>query len=265
MYSDVYRRWVLNEDGFFTGQPYLSGNAFSLADLFDDEDVQPQPLIFGANLALQDDGTAIRPIVEMSTNAGADWSIFPNLPKLLTNRAGVYLDIDTLPLSFLTAAKNGQARIRITATLQNPTPVQASRWRGNAFTGQLPPRYFDVKNLFRFQRISSQSIHYNAVQSGDLTADTVDSTQALEDWLTEQLTLHSQSGASRGGKGVLELAGTWPMLRIGDRLLNAGGPGRSINGEAQAITRNHAHINSIHADNGTSTKPGSSTRINLTF
>jgi hypothetical protein len=264
-YADVYRRWVLNEDGFFTNPPYNSGAGFDLAAFFGDAMVNPQPLAFESNLALQDDGTAFKPIIEMSTNGGAGWSIFPSKSLILDARVGVYLDAQALPSAFLAAAKSGQARIRVTATIRSPVPIEISRWKGNAFTGKLPSKVFDLSDVFRFQRIDSASIHYADVQAGNLQADELDQTNPMLDWLIDQLSLNEQGGASGEGKATLDLTGFWPMLRPGDRVLEARGGGVAANGEAQAITRSNAHIRSIDARLKTPRRGGRTTRLELTF
>jgi len=264
-YANVYRRWVLNEDGFFTGPPYNSGPAFDLTAFFGLGAIDPQPLIFKPNLTLQDVGTPINPIIEMSTNGGAGWSIFPNKTLALDSLAGIYLDPATLPPAYLAAAKSGQARIRVTASLMSPVSVDVSRWRGNAFTGKLPPRILDLAGVFRFQRIDSKSVHYADVQAGTLQADEADQTNLLLNWLVDQMSLHERSGEPGDGKATLELAGFWPMLRPGDRLLEARGPGASANGEAQAITRSNTHILLIDTRSGARRRSGKTTRVELTF
>lgn len=264
-FADVFRRWVLNEDGFFTGPPYNQGPTFDLTAFFAMGEVDPQTLEFKSNITLETDGTAKKPIVEMSTDAGSSWSVFPNSFKVITGRAGVYLDPPTLPPVFLTAAKAGLARLRVTASLKSPHRVELQRWRGNAFTGKLPPRVIDRSGIFRFQRVDDQSIHQAKIQTGELQADELDQTNQMRAWLIDQMMLHEQGGEPNDGRATVELAGAWPMLRPGDRLMQAGGPGLTAAGQAQALTNRGAHVRSLLTRYKPRAGRGRSTTVELTF
>ena len=125
-YANVYRQWVLNEDGAFTGEPYNRGDPFDLTSFFPNHSPHPQPLRFRACLTLADARQRLPPIVEISTDGGGTWQRYGGEALILQNRAGVYLNDATLPSAFLTAAKNGDARVRVTASLQSPQPVPRS-------------------------------------------------------------------------------------------------------------------------------------------
>ena len=127
-YANVYRLWVLNEDGQFTGPPYNQGPAFDLATFFTTEPLRPQLLTWKDNLTLDDTGARLPPIVEISTDAGQTWTSYPGIVNLAFNRAAVYLDDATLPAGYLAAAKAGQAKLRITASLQHPARMRILRW-----------------------------------------------------------------------------------------------------------------------------------------
>jgi hypothetical protein len=264
-YANVYRKWVLNEDDFFTGPPYNHGPAFDLTAFFGTGAVDPQPLEFQSNVTLQDDGSPLKPIVEISTNSGSTWLAFSQSVIVLDGRAGVYLNPSALTPAFLAAAKAGSARVRVTAGLQSPLPVEQPRWNGNAFSTKVPPLVLDVSETFRFQRVDSNSIHYADVEAGSQAADEVDHTYKILDWLVQKMTRHAQGGEGGGGRATLELAGTWPMLRPGDRLLDARGPGVAADGQAQAVARHGAAIVSYETRFSTNHRNGRTTKIDLTF
>ena len=259
-YADVYRNWVLNEDGFYSQIPYSRGAAYDLTSLFDAVSVDPQPLVFKANLTLDSDGEPVDPIVEMSTNSGADWSVFPKSSTMLKDRAGVYLNPKSLPTTFLDAAKLGNARLRVTASLRSPLPVELSRWRGNAFTAVQPPLVFDLSTTHRFQRVDAQSIHYVDIVTGSLSADEADDGYRLLDWLVKRLGRPTQNG-----RATLELAGAWPLLRVGDGLREVRGPGVATDGRAQALTRHGARVVGYETRFAGFSNNGGSTRIDLRF
>lgn len=264
VYENAYRRWVLNEDGFFTAAPYSRGPAYDLTALFGMGGVEPQPLEFESNLTLRDDGSPYKPIVEMSTNSGTDWSLFPAATDILDDRAGVYLDPTTLPAPFLTAAKAGTARVRVTASLSSPLPLDIERWHGNAITGTLPPLVLDVSDVFMFKRVDESSIHYPDVASGTLIAEESDDTIPMHRWLVDRMTRH-QMTAPADGLATLELTGTWAMLRPGDRLMNVRGPGVTADGWPQAMTSRGAIVRSIENRFVSDGDRGRTTTVKLAF
>ena len=149
-----------------------------------------------------------------------------------------------MPTGFLSAAKDGEARIRVTAALQCPTPVELLRWQGNPFLGTRQAEICDVANSFGFRRVHPDSIHYTSVCNGALQADEMDETDRMQTWLaaTMRRTRQAQvpSGAIR-----LSLAGTWPMLRVGDRVVNTTNIHTDIRQRSEAVTDSRSTVRSI--------------------
>ncbi|MEX0654518.1 MAG: hypothetical protein WD534_04860 [Phycisphaeraceae bacterium] len=221
-YANAYRYWVLNEDGRFSVPPYERGPAFDLATFFGEGDLRPQALPLRPCLTLDDAGEPRPPVVEVSTDAGQTWAQYPGQVRLAEHRAAVYLDDDALPVAFLTAAQAGDARLRVTASLQSPRPVEVVRWRGNPFAGTRPPRVFDLGATFRFERVASSSIHHPQVETGELEARQSAPHVALRQWLAERLREPARSASADAGRSRLTLAGTWLTVRPGDRMAGEG-------------------------------------------
>ncbi len=218
--ANVYRQWVLNEDGSFTGAPYLQGPPFDLTSLWGAAvGIAPRALRFGPCLTLDDTQRRRPAIVEVSLDAGASWAAYDGSHALLSNAAGVYLQDATLPAGFLAAAKASLARVRVTASLRSPQPVEARRWEGNAFAGVVASVELNLRDAFRVARIDAGSIHHARVRSGKLLADEADDTAALQAWLLGRM----ERGQTRPGTSQrsLTLCGAWPLLQIGDRLDHA--------------------------------------------
>lgn len=212
---NVYRLWVLNEDGAFSGEPFLCGDAYDAAVLFEAEPGwYRQPLPFLPTLSQSAEGRSLGHIVEVSEDAGATWSQYGGRVETLDDRAGVWLADDVLPAGFLTAIKAGAARVRVTACLRSPDEMQMVRWRGNPFTGQFTEKLFDVSGLFAWRRVAASSKFYARVQSGLMRADEADDRLAMQRWLV------AQSGeAGRGARGgQLRLNAVDIGWRCSDRL-----------------------------------------------
>ena len=247
-YADVFRFWALNEDGAFDGP------VFDAAAFFDEEPFTPRRLVFRAGLTLGDTGGNRPPVIEMSLDEGETWAVYPGSTRIDTNRAAVHLDDVTLPPAFLAAALAGEARLRVTACLQSPNAVEMKRWSGNPFAGQTERIELDARDVFRFARIAPSSIHH-----GTTPAAAFDDTLALQRWLIEQM----RHGPARTGKAMLTLGNTQPMLRIGDVLRNAGGPGLNPAQRSEAIEQRGAFVREIRCDwDG---RRGPVTEMDLTF
>ena len=208
--GDVFRLWVLNEDGAFSGPP-IAAPAFDLAAFFGDPLVPAAPLPFAAPLTRTPAGARRAVTVEHSVDGGATWLPWGGAVRIATDRAAVYLDDDALPPAFLAAARSGAARVRATATLRSPHAVEASRWSGNALHGLADQRMVPADDLW-FARVLPGSVFHAQVRSGTLEADEADDTLQMTDRLVR---------AAAGGPAesvTVELAGACGWLGVGDRV-----------------------------------------------
>lgn len=214
-FANVYRLWRLNEDATLDGEP------FDLATLFGQPALPPTPIAFGDCLTLDDAGRPLPPIVEVSLNAGGTWSRYTSPAQILSDRAGVYLDPTALAAATLTAAKNADLRLRVTATLTSPDATELQRWQGNPFAELGAPVRLDASSLFQFKRVDPQSIHHAGVRAGSLLADEHDDAPAMLAWLLQQLDRENQLPLRRQATATLTLANARPELRVGDRIDHA--------------------------------------------
>lgn len=211
VHQGVFRRWVLNEDNALDAPP------FDLASLFESsEAIEPAPLRFRRCVTTDADGERLDPIVELSADDGATWSRAGGSVVVLNDRAGVYLNDDTLDPAFLSAARSGLARVRVTAALRSPLPVEAVRWRGNPFTALAEPLVFDVSGAFAFRRVAPTSVFHADVVSGARGSASIDQSSELARWLVERMRLPSPD--TRSSSEMVTLAGAWTGIAPGDRM-----------------------------------------------
>jgi hypothetical protein len=202
-YANVYRHWVLNEDGRFTAAPFSQGAAFDLGAFFEDAPMSPQPRKFLSCLTLDDANRRRAVLVQMSLDSGATWSNYSGGVSVRADRCAIYLDDATLPAAFLAAAKANTAAIRVTATIQSPKPLDVLRWRGNPFAGTLPPQVLDVCDTFASARVDEQSIHAAGLAAGSLSALQSDPRDAMSQWLLSRVQRETLSGAQPRGRAKL--------------------------------------------------------------
>jgi hypothetical protein len=259
-YGNVYRRWVLNEDGRFSESPYDRGDPFDLTAFFGQGAIPPQPLRFDANLTLDDAGRRQPAVVEVSADGGQSWQRYGADARLLVDRAGVQFTDATLPSDFLTAAQDGAARVRVTASLQSPRPVTATRWRGNPFVGQRAAHVLAARQ-FRFRRVAAGSLHRDGIDAGELAAMEADDARALSRWLHRQM----EAQAELTGRATVVLSGLWPDIRPGDRLRDAAGRHRRLDGRSQSMAEAGAVVDSLTVRFEPGLGDGPSTAVRVRF
>ncbi|MBI1370311.1 MAG: hypothetical protein GC162_16880 [Planctomycetes bacterium] len=213
-YANVFRLWVLNEDGAFAGP------AFDLTAFFDEgRSIPATPVRFVNALTMDDAGRSIGVAAEVSVDGGATWARYAGHAQILPERAAVYFDDDALPAAFLAACKSGSARVRVTASLTNPLATETTRWVGNPFAGSFTTKRFDVSADFAYQRVAPSSRHYDEVRHGDRSADERDDRAKLSSLLAERAGELSREPA----QAVIDLVGPMLSLRIGDQLDDVNG------------------------------------------
>jgi hypothetical protein len=207
--ANVFRLWVLNEDGAFEGL------TFDLTTFFDEgRAITPRAMRFEQALTRDSAGRSVGTPIEYSLDGGMSWSHWPGVAVVLRDRAGVSLDDDALPAGFLDAVRSGAGRIRITATLRSPLPQHRVRWRGNPFAGAFDERCVDVSDRFAWRRVAPTSKFADQVASGDRSADLVDDRAAMMTWLAQ----YAIESAATSGRATVSAVGPMLGLRVGDRL-----------------------------------------------
>ncbi|QDU72813.1 hypothetical protein [Mucisphaera calidilacus] len=219
--SSVFRRWVLNEDGAYSGAPY-GLPAYDLSALFDDERVGACSLRFRAPLTRDTDGDPLPVLVEVSEDGGLRWRVVADR-LLLRDRAGVDLTGLLAGSDYLAAARAGTVRCRVTARLDSPRAVEAVRWWGNAFTGVHEDVVFDAGRRFVFARVDRTSRFWSRVRSGARVAAERDDRERMRRWLLERL-----EGGASASRVRLEASGRETWLRPGDRLCVGALGGRTV-------------------------------------
>ena len=207
--ANVFRLWVLNEDGAFDGA------TFDLTSFFDEgHAIRSQALRFGQALTKDSAGRSVGTPVQYTLDSGANWFHWPGDAIVLRDRAGLYLEDDQLPTGFIDAVRSGVGGVRITATLQSPMPVRQVRWRGNPFAGTFDERRVDISDSFAWRRVAASSRFFDQVQTGERAADIVDDRAAMLSWLAQ----HAVQSAATGGQATVQTVGPMLGLRLGDRL-----------------------------------------------
>lgn len=175
-YWDVWRKWVLNEDGSYNGlrpeikRPYNFSSLFSdpvMRSVFgNDVPISARRRRFLPCLATNDDGTPIGPFagIRVQWHNGDDWQEFqPGEVSvgILDRECGIYFE-DTQV--FLPVKIGGTAaRLRVVATIRIDRRVGYTAVPANSPNPALVKKLIDAGERFHFRRIDKSSPHYAQV------------------------------------------------------------------------------------------------------
>lgn len=242
---NVYRLWILNEDGAFNGSPFMQSSYFKVEEIFDEPvEADGYTTPFQACLTKDESGSSRGVIVEISMDSGATWQHYPGRMRILNERGGVYFDDSTLPDTFLSACKSGEAVVRVTCSLRSPTPIRRLRAKGNPFMGPFRIQLYDLGSIFAYQHVNVDSQFYNRVIKNEIDSDSVDDREALLEWLNE-VTIRN---ASMNDSLEVRIGGINSGLRIGDRLSSIENVRMGHGLEDTAVRGERYWLNTIEVD-----------------
>lgn len=121
--ADVFRRWVLNESGAYSADPYrLPGYDFSAlgADFLVPAARRLEPC-----LSRDASGHSQGIVVEVSYDSGSTWKRYPGAARVVCDECAIYLADDALSADYFQAARDSAAVIRVTATVASDRRLTA--------------------------------------------------------------------------------------------------------------------------------------------
>ncbi|HUX02676.1 MAG TPA: hypothetical protein VMY35_17075 [Phycisphaerae bacterium] len=157
---DVFRKWVLNEAGEYSGEPYNRGPSPDFGALFEGEPYVRRHRRFLPSLSRDGLGRSRGVYIEILLDAGATWQRLHLAARILEGEAGLYLTDDPLPPDYIRAVMGGYVQIRVTAAIESDTRLVAERVAGDGGDGgDLPgrTRFLSVPTGYRYRKRSAAS------------------------------------------------------------------------------------------------------------
>jgi hypothetical protein len=241
--ADVYRKWVLNEHGWYTVAPWLLPvGDLSILSTADFRLLRPRMLL--PCLSCNRNGASLGVVVEVRCGSDGPWGPWPGPLWISRDECAVYLGGDALPAEFFQAAAEGVASVRVTATVEADARL-ATDLAGDP---ELTTAVVDVSDLVRWQKVHASSIF--AGRSGLGPANVRDDSQALE----ELARCHSEV-VSSALRGTATLGWVDVSCHVGDTVEQV--RNRSI--ELRPSPQRLAFVRSVRHDFG----PAQTTTIEL--
>ncbi len=221
--TDVYRKWVLNEHGWYSQAPWslptrrltdISGADFPLS--------VPRHLLPCLSAKKGNESHGV--VVEVSTDSGATWRLWRGPLWISRDECAVYLGGDALPGEFFTAAVDSHAAVRATATVEAEVRLTA-QIDGDSGCG------LTVLNLSAsagWARVHPSSIFYGRSDLG--TPHERD-----DSLLLQRLARRHVETAALGAEAQLQLGWLDTSFGVGDVIQSIDGRGLELASSSDAL------------------------------
>jgi len=190
--KDVYRKWCLNEAGDYSCAPFDQGDAFDFTRIFGTSDYCRRRRRFWPALTADKQGRSLGYYVQVSYDSGANWWQYLYAFNNLLDECGIWLSSDQLDVETWIAALKGALRFRITASVISDERLTCTIADGPVnSSAAVTDRLITLPRQFKYRKVSTQSIFAGSTDQSPGTADEVDDTDALYEFVR-----HRSQGAA---------------------------------------------------------------------
>ncbi len=160
--ADVYRKWVLNEDGHYNTQPW-SLSTYDFAAINSQDFLLQEARKFSPCISTDSYGQNLGIVVEVRYGYDETWNRWTGPVWVSSDRCEVYLGGDALPADYFQAAATSQVQLRVTATVEADTRLVAEI----AGDGGLPREVVDFSAHAKWRKVHEGSIFFNQEGIGE--------------------------------------------------------------------------------------------------
>jgi hypothetical protein len=177
---DVFRKWILNEAGDYSGPPYNRGDAFDFSRIFQSKNYVCRRRRFWPTLTTDNQGKSLGYYLQVSYDCGQNWWQYLDAFNILTDECGVWLSGERLGMELWDALLKGGLSFRITASIISDERLRAEIIDGPVNSvAPVVEHAIVLPKRFKYRKISSQSIFANSMDPILGVPDQVDDTEAL--------------------------------------------------------------------------------------
>jgi len=231
---DVFRKWVLNEAGDYTNEPFNRGAAYDFSSVFGNANYNAHRRRFFPCLSTNAAGASLGYYLEVSYDGGQTWLEYDGAFDHLLNECGVYLNSSQMDMVMWYAIKKGLLRFRITATVEADESLEAMVYDGPQHSVR-PVRTYVVElgHEFQYRQVTAASIFHNSQGEEFGRPDECDDRESMRGLLRDRLRRLRQKRLA----GKAQLGWIQPNLWPGDVV--AGLQGRELDMKQLAGVREH--------------------------
>jgi len=185
--KDVYRRWVLNEAGDYTAEPYNQGQAYDFSPVFGNHNYVKKHRRFWPALSCDKQGKSMGYFLEVTYDDGEHWLQYLGAFENRLDECGIWLSSDRLDIFTYVAAMKGVLRFRLTASVVSDERLSCEMADGPV-NSVVPiiDRVFTLPRQFRYRKVTGKSNFANTQRAVLGEADEADDSEALRDFIRRQ-------------------------------------------------------------------------------
>lgn len=192
--KDVYRKWCLNEAGDYSGAPYNQGDTFDFSKIFGSSDFARRRRRFWPTLTTDKQGKSLGYFLQVSFDDGLHWWQYLHAFNILLDECGVWLSSERLDVDTWVAALKGVLKFRITASVISDERLTCIVSDGPVnSTVPVVEHIITLPRQFKYRRVSDQSIFAGPYDETLGTADEVDDTDALYEFIRHRAVVSSET------------------------------------------------------------------------
>jgi hypothetical protein len=240
---DVFRKWVLNEAGDYSGPPYNRGEAFDFSKIFQSNNYVRRRRRFRPTLTTDSQGKSLGYYLQVSYDCGQNWWQYLDAFNILTDECGVWLSSERLGTELWDALLKGGLGFRITASVISDQRLRAVVADGPVNSvAQVVEHAIVLPRRFKYRKISDQSIFANSADPMLGVPDEVDDSEALYEYVRH---------VAEASSGIIETINVQtPFLvldyEVGDKV-SAGSQRREIPG-CREDNRSQKQVSRVQMD-----------------
>jgi hypothetical protein len=185
--KDVYRKWVLNEAGDYSGPPYSQGDAFDFSKIFERSNFVRRRRRFWPALTTDEQGKSLGYFMEVSFDNGLNWWQYLYAFNNLLDECGVWLSSDLLDIDTWVAALKEVLKFRITASVVSDERLSCIVADGPV-NSVVPvvDHIITLPRQFKYRKVSNRSVFANSSEESLGTPNEIDDTTALYEFLRKR-------------------------------------------------------------------------------
>ena len=179
--KDVYRKWVLNEAGDYTGAPFNQPEAFDFSHIFGTGSFVAKRRRFWPSITTDKNGKSLGYFLEVSYDDGANWWQYSGAFENRLDECAVWLSSNRLDVDTWVAALKGVLRVRITASVVSDERISCCFSDGAVNSAVAVREHIAVMpSRFKYRKVMAESIFAGR---GDVCSDQVDDGAALYEYV----------------------------------------------------------------------------------
>ena len=192
--KDVYRKWVLNEAGDYSEEPYNQGDAYDFSEIFGTSSYICRGRRFWPALSCDSQGKSMGYFLEVSYDNGEHWWQYLGAFENRLDECAIWLSSDRLDINTWVAALKGVLKFRLTASVVSDERLSCEISDGpvNSVT-PVVDSVITLPRQFKYRKVTGKSIFANSKAEGLGQADEADDGKALYEYVRKKASLCSDA------------------------------------------------------------------------